>query len=106
MDGGGREEETVNACPHVLSLIGLPLWHFKTLLLWPGRKEEEEGGRGDIIENSGILADRMIGAAAFLLSRDVERRGVCATYNKYGRRCSDWQLQDKSNLGCRQQVGG
>lgn len=29
----------------------------------------------DVIENSEILADGMIGAAAFLLLRDVERRG-------------------------------
>ncbi len=58
----------------------------------------------DVIENSEILADGMIAAAAFLLSREVERRGYTA-YNKYGRCCSDWQQQDKSNLGCKQQVG-
>lgn len=29
----------------------------------------------DVIENSEILADRMIGTAAFLLLRQVERRG-------------------------------
>lgn len=58
----------------------------------------------DVIENSEILADGMIAAAAFLLSREVERRGY--VQHKYGRCCSDWQQQDKSNLGGKQQVGG
>lgn len=58
----------------------------------------------DVIENSEILADEMIGAAAFLLLWDVGVGG--AACNKYGRRCSDWQQQDKSDLGCKQQVGG
>lgn len=65
----------------------------------------------DVIENSGILADEMIGAAAFLVVRGNEGRAVCVCVcvwvacNKYWRDYLDWQQQSKSNLGCKQQVG-
>lgn len=38
----------------------------------------------DVIENSEILADGMIAAAAFLLSREVERRGYVQPITNMG----------------------
>ena len=112
----GGERRNHQCMTRRLSLIGPPLWHFQAVAEEEGGGgggRGEEGGGLDVIENSEILADwndwrsclfyccgRLKGGGG------GRGGGMCAAYNKYGRRCSDWQQQDKSNLGCKQQVGG
>lgn len=70
--GGGRKEEPSDqmSVSHWSATLA-----FSGSLLWPKKEDGgEEGGGLDVIENSGILADRMIGAAAFLLSWEADRR--------------------------------
>lgn len=70
-----------------LSLIGPPSLAFSDSSCCGrrGRRRRDKEEGVDVIENSEILADGMIGAAAFfLLSREVEMRGYVQPITNMG----------------------
>ncbi len=67
-------------------------------------REREGGGCNREFRDIGRRNDCR--SCLFYCRGSLKGGGMCAAYNRYGRLGAGWQQQDKSNVGCKQQVGG